>query len=506
MVAWYSTTFEPYFDGNAIYKIEEEKISRTPKPGLAADYVVFYINQIQRELPSSGALQFYQAGEPAHIVSVNGGDYAWIYPSISLQRIIADETRLVGQAELMGYNLKDEAGQLLNRFPADRVVLIELYWAWQGKAHHEPIGLSLVDETGRVWGRGERLGTQARFPFDAWQEGMVAHDDFALILQPGTPPGDYFLKAWIDRPASGELVGVFPINHNDGRITVARPALPPAVADLNLSPEINAPLAEGVTLLGVVGAGDWPALWQPGESRNLTLFWRAEQNLAEDYTIRLSLEDEARRAWAQWEGQPVGGRFPSYRWQRDDIVRDPWSLALSPTVPSGEYDLIIRLGEVGALKLGSVQIGGRPRTFDLPEIDLPLGAQFGPAIELVGLQAPVEDGAISISAGQSLTVAPVWRGLGPIDSDYTVTIQLLDGQSQVRAQRDSAPLNGAAPTATWAEGEVVVDPISLDMPADIGPGPHRLLIALYRPDGGQRLLRADGRLDHVEVSVEVREE
>jgi hypothetical protein len=61
-------------------------------------------------------------------------------------------------------------------------------------------------------------------------------------------------------------------------------------------------------------------------------------------------------------------------------------------------------------------------------------------------------------------------------------------------------LNGAAPTTTWAEGEVLVDPISLDIPAGIGPGPHRLLVALYRPDSGQRLLLANGA-DHVEISV-----
>jgi hypothetical protein len=111
VVAWYSTTFEPYFTGHAIYKIDEEKISRTPKPGLAAAYVVLYVNQIQRQLPTAGALQYFQAEPPAHVVTINGLDYAWIYPSLKLQRVLAAESRLVGQAELQGLNLLDAAGQ-----------------------------------------------------------------------------------------------------------------------------------------------------------------------------------------------------------------------------------------------------------------------------------------------------------------------------------------------------------------------------------------------------------
>ncbi|HHJ05892.1 MAG TPA: phospholipid carrier-dependent glycosyltransferase, partial [Anaerolineae bacterium] len=230
VVAWYSTTFEPFFEGNAIYKIGEEKISRTPKPGLAADYVVLYVNQVQRQLPSAGALQHFQAVSPVYTVTINDIDYARIYPSVKMQRVILNKTRLVGQAELLGYNTckredketkrqggKEAEGRaearssspapLLPCSPAPLIAggtgIIELYWEWQGKSPDEPIRMNLVDETGEVWGTTEALGTQARLPFDEWQEGMVAHDDFILTVFPGTPPGDYFLKVWIDRPAAG---------------------------------------------------------------------------------------------------------------------------------------------------------------------------------------------------------------------------------------------------------------------------------------------------------------
>jgi hypothetical protein len=213
VVSWYSTAFEPFFRGHTIYKIEEEKISRTSKPGLAADYVVFYVNQMQRQLPSSGVLQFFEAASPVYTVTLRGTDYAWIYPSIKLRHIIADEVRLVGQAELLGYTLtaEPEAGRPINAVYPDSVAYLSLYWEWQGKAEDEPIGLSLVDAGGATRGWGNPIQTVAPLPFAKWQEGMIVRDDYALVIFPDTLPGAYRLAVWIDRPATGETVGVFPL-------------------------------------------------------------------------------------------------------------------------------------------------------------------------------------------------------------------------------------------------------------------------------------------------------
>ncbi|MEW5957084.1 MAG: glycosyltransferase family 39 protein, partial [Chloroflexota bacterium] len=212
VTAWYSTTFEPYYHGQAIYKLEDEKISRSAKPGLAADYVVFYINQTQRRLPSEGALQYFQATTPVYTVTINGLDYAWIYPSVGLDYVFPDEVRLVGQAELLGYNLTSEAGRPVESAYPESVVLLSLFWEWQGKSNDDPIRLSLIDAAGRTRGWGNPVETVAPLPFEAWPEGMVAQDRFALVIFPDTPPGEYQLSAWIERPATHETVGVFPLN------------------------------------------------------------------------------------------------------------------------------------------------------------------------------------------------------------------------------------------------------------------------------------------------------
>lgn len=223
VVAWYSTTFEPYFKGKSIYEIEEEKISRSAKPGLVADYVVLYVNQMQRQLPAPGTLQFFLAASPVYTVTLEGIDYAWVYPSAGMQHAIAAEARLVGQAELLGYDLVDEAGQPVTTLYPESVAFLSLYWEWQGKAEDEPIQISLIDAEGNTRGWGNHIETVAPVPYDEWQEGMIVRDEFALVIFADTAPGQYRLSAWIDRPATGETVGVFPLGDEMIRVVPRQP-------------------------------------------------------------------------------------------------------------------------------------------------------------------------------------------------------------------------------------------------------------------------------------------
>ena len=82
---------------------------------------------------------------------------------------------------------------------------------------------------------------------------MVAQDNFILSLFPGIPPGDYYLKSWIDRPATSEVVGVFPLTLKDGSLSVTRPAKPFQIADLSLSESFQMSLADGPMLLFGLG-------------------------------------------------------------------------------------------------------------------------------------------------------------------------------------------------------------------------------------------------------------
>jgi hypothetical protein len=61
-------------------------------------------------------------------------------------------------------------------------------------------------------------------------------------------------------------------------------------------------------------------------------------------------------------------------------------------------------------------------------------------------------------------------------------------------QVDSEPLDGQAPTTTWAPGAVIADRYAIPVAADAPPGLYRLAVGLYGLVDGQRLpvFDADG--------------
>lgn len=483
VTSWYSTTFEPYFNGQAIYKIEDEKISRSAKPGLAADYVVFYINQVQRRLPSDGALAYFQRHDPVHTVYLNGQPYAWIYRAPGLPHIISGEARLVGQAELLGFEWLDAAGRRLEAIPSNSVAELRLYWEWQGKSPDDPIGVSLVDDAEQTVGWGNLIEPGRPItntgPLDA-EAGAIVISRYALAVFPGTPPGRYHLRAWIDRPDTGEVVGRFPLEPADAQVTVAPPLTPATAADF----EINRPVNANFGPLRLLGYNFDSEPWPPGETRQLELFWALPSGQTPDHDAQASLTlspqtaglpAEAAAAWAR----PVTPGYPTGQWQPGDHYRDLWPLSLPPAQPKGRYNLQLTIDGV-TQTLGQVEVSGRERLFKAPPLAHSLNAMVGDSIKLLGFEVLNQPDAVQVTL--------LWQAGQTPPADYTVFVQLLDANNQVVAQHDSPPQNGAAPTGQWAPGEFVLDEHRLALPAaGVTGGSYRLIAGMYRPADGQRL-------------------
>ncbi|NEP78251.1 MAG: hypothetical protein F6K39_08685 [Okeania sp. SIO3B3] len=133
------------------------------------------------------------------------------------------------------------------------------------------------------------------------------------------------------------------------------------------------------------------------------------------------------------------------------------------------------------MALGSVEVGGRDRQFDTPDIPNTLNATLGESIQLRGY-------ALDDSTPNTLHLMLVWQALDNPTTDYTVFVQVLNAAGQVIAQRDSQPQQGAAPTGSWATNEIILDTYTLDLPttSESAP-PHELIVGMYRPDTGERL-------------------
>jgi len=78
--------------------------------------------------------------------------------------------------------------------------------------------------------------------------------------------------------------------------------------------------------------------------------------------------------WAQKDGQPVTGFYPTGRWTAGEFVRDPYDVAIPEGTPPGEYGLVVGMyqadtgerlplladnGETAgdSVQLGTVQVG-----------------------------------------------------------------------------------------------------------------------------------------------------
>ncbi len=117
-----------------------------------------------------------------------------------------------------------------------------------------------------------------------------------------------------------------------------------------------------------------------------------------------------------------------------------------------------------------------------PEEIEPLEIDFNRQIRLTGyhLEQPV-------ASGSELKLTLFWQAEAPIEVDFTVFVQLVDGENNIVAQRDTKPQDGFYSTPYWQPGELVIDSHAVPLAADLPPGRYDLLFGFYEATTGHRL-------------------
>jgi len=323
-------------------------------------------------------------------------------------------------------------------------------------------------------------------------------------VPPGTPPGEYHLQIgfYTQAPAvtAGELT--FDLQGNPTRVTLL-----PSSATFPADELPGLALDRRLGDLRLLGAAVPPEMVQPGRPLTVDVYWQADTPPATDYRARLSLADGTGQTRWAWDATPPVSFYPTSHWKAGELVRS--QVTVTPTVrtPGGQFDLALTLLDgagqsEGRAVLGPVRVEGRARSFDLPSVETSVGATFGDRIELAGFnlqpptsnlprpagasqggQSPVPD----IRPGDEVATTLVWCALALVEADYTVTVQLVGPDGRVYGQHDAPPLAGAAPTSTWAPGEVLSDTYRFNVAADAPAGEYRLVVGVYLPATGERL-------------------
>lgn len=112
----------------------------------------------------------------------------------------------------------------------------------------------------------------------------------------------------------------------------------------------------------------------------------------------------------------------------------------------------------------------------------------------------VWEAPLALRAGQPLHLTLTWRALARPRASYTVFIHLIDDAGRPWMGHDYTPLGGAFPSylwfPKWLEGQQVIDPYRLEVPADVPPGRYWLEVGMYEMSSVRRVpqLAPDGTM------------
>jgi 4-amino-4-deoxy-L-arabinose transferase-like glycosyltransferase len=271
-------------------------------------------------------------------------------------------------------------------------------------------------------------------------------------------------------------------------------------------PEVGESLAvtfgEQIALTGYELSSD--AL-SPSSELCLTLYWKALEPVAEEYTVFVHLRGPGGSLVCQDDYPPLENLYPTYYWAEDETVPDPRRLTIPGDVVPGWYRLEVGLYRSGdGVRLAVGQEAGSSEG-DFVVLDYvwvggdeelaaakPLAANLGDQVLLMG-----HDGVPrSVEAGQDLHLTLYWQALGGIAEDYTIFVHLRDEGGRTVAQYDGQPAQGFYPTSRWDVGETVRDEIDLAVESGIPPGQYQVVAGMYLLSTRERLpvLDAEGEV------------
>jgi hypothetical protein len=251
-----------------------------------------------------------------------------------------------------------------------------------------------------------------------------------------------------------------------------------------ISPAVPAAGSQ-IRLAGVYGAGE--RLW-PGSSFTLTLRWQTSAPITASYQSFVHVLDDQDNLVAQSDGVP-GGRETT-TWPIGETIDDTHRLSLPDDAKPGPYQIVAGLYE--AQTSARVKFNGqdsvRLMTIAIQSMQQHFNQDFGDFATLLGADGLPD----SISAGEAIKTTLYWRPRATPMASYLISLQLFDENKGLVAQVDNLPGNGARPTTTWQPGEIIVDPYTLNLPADLPPGQYRLLLLMFDSPNGAQVFTREG--------------
>ncbi len=240
------------------------------------------------------------------------------------------------QINLLGYSLDQQRVQ-----PGGQIMLT-IYWqARRPMDESWTVFIHLLGKDGQVLGGWDTVPGAAAYPTEMWEPGRVVGETYRVPLKQSieAPTVCRVEVGWYrfttgERMAAADGAGV---QLGDSPL-LTRLAIPGPVPDRTAFAPIDADLGGQVKLAGYKVDGS-----DLGKLRGRIL-WEAIGRPEKDYTVFVQALKDG-RVLAQYDSQPLGGRYPTSLWEPGELVADHFELALNglrlegATLVMGMYDL-----------------------------------------------------------------------------------------------------------------------------------------------------------------------
>jgi hypothetical protein len=168
---------------------------------------------------------------------------------------------------------------------------------------------------------------------------------------------------------------------------------------------------------------------------------------------------------------------------RSTVLNEPGARPLPVILPAASIVIVIFL--VKTAYIDHVDTPFRQSSFDGRQLQgqaTPVQVNFGDELKLLGYEIPESP----VPADESLDVTLYWQALTPVDNEYSVSLQIVDGEGRRFGQHDSFHPAGL-PVTRWQADQYGRDQHRLEIWPGTPPGIYFLKVFVYDRVTGRRL-------------------
>lgn len=212
-------------------------------------------------------------------------------------------------------------------------VTVTLYWqALKPIEASYAVYVHLIDGDGVIEAQRDTYPGLGNYPTSLWQPGQAFADRYVVhVPETAYAPLDTIVRVGLYVRDGPRLT----LSNGDDGVAVGQVSIRPRPGDFPNATEIN--FDDKAMLLGY--SLDRRSA-RPGETINLTTYWKALGPTDFDYRIFAHVAvGGTGTIWARETGAPVHSTRPLSGWEPGEIILDERPLTLDPNTPPGIYDL-----------------------------------------------------------------------------------------------------------------------------------------------------------------------